>query len=47
MSGLAVVPIELPRVLFLGICLDFYYCLGRVLPPKLGALQSTILEINP
>lgn len=27
---------EVPRVLFLGICLDFYYCLERVLLPKLG-----------
>ena len=27
---------EVPRVLFLGICLDFYYCLWRVLLPKLG-----------
>ncbi|MDK8481472.1 hypothetical protein, partial [Corynebacterium marquesiae] len=25
---------EVPRVLFLGICLDFYYCLRRVLVPK-------------
>ncbi len=28
--------IEVPRVLFLGICLDFYYCLRRVLVPKFG-----------
>ena len=27
---------EVPRVLFLGICLDFYYCLWRVLLPKFG-----------
>ena len=27
---------EVPRVLFLGICLDFYYCLRRVLVPKFG-----------
>ena len=27
---------EVPRVLFLGICLDFYYCLRRVLLPKFG-----------
>ncbi len=27
---------EVPRVLFLGICLDFYFCLGRVLLPKFG-----------
>jgi len=25
-----------PRVLFLGICLDFYYFLWRVLLPKFG-----------
>ncbi|MDK8587114.1 hypothetical protein QP904_11635, partial [Corynebacterium kefirresidentii] len=24
---------EVPRVLFLGVCLDFYYCLRRVLVP--------------
>ena len=29
-------PIEVPRVLFLGVCLDFYYCLRRVLVPKFG-----------
>ncbi|MGV0407882.1 hypothetical protein ACUY21_11825, partial [Corynebacterium marquesiae] len=29
-------PTEVPRVLFLGICLDFYYCLRRVLVPKFG-----------
>ena len=28
--------IEVPRVLFLGVCLDFYYCLRRVLVPKFG-----------
>lgn len=28
--------VEVPRVLFLGICLDFYYCLRRVLVPKFG-----------
>ncbi|WP_206759709.1 hypothetical protein, partial [Corynebacterium belfantii] len=28
--------IEVPRVLFLGICLDFYYSLWRVLLPKIG-----------
>ena len=28
--------IEVPRVLFLGICLDFYYFLRRVLLPKIG-----------
>ncbi|MFS0418546.1 hypothetical protein ACL1BA_13170, partial [Corynebacterium striatum] len=28
--------LEVPRVLFLGICLDFYYCLRRVLVPKFG-----------
>ena len=27
---------EVPRVLFLGICLDFYYFLRRVLLPKIG-----------
>ncbi|MFS0212474.1 hypothetical protein ACL1EU_13410, partial [Corynebacterium striatum] len=27
---------EVPRVLFLGVCLDFYYCLRRVLVPKFG-----------
>ena len=27
---------EVPRVLFLGICLDFYYFLRRVLLPKFG-----------
>ena len=27
---------EVPRVLFLGICLDFYYSLLRVLLPKFG-----------
>ena len=27
---------EVPRVLFLGICLDFYYCPWRVLLPKFG-----------
>ncbi|OLN14501.1 transposase [Corynebacterium diphtheriae] len=26
----------MPRVLFLGICLDFYYYLRRVLLPKFG-----------
>ena len=26
----------MPRVLFLGVCLDFYYCLRRVLVPKFG-----------
>ena len=28
--------VEVPRVLFLGICLDFYYFLRRVLLPKIG-----------
>ena len=28
--------LEVPRVLFLGICLDFYYFLRRVLLPKIG-----------
>ena len=27
---------EVPRVLFLGICLDFYYYLRRVLLPQFG-----------
>ena len=27
---------EVPRVLFLGVCLDFYYFLWRVLLPKFG-----------
>ncbi|WP_246817314.1 transposase [Corynebacterium sp. HMSC072D12] len=27
---------EVPRILFLGICLDFYYFLRRVLLPKFG-----------
>ena len=27
---------EVPRVLFLGICLDFHYCLWQVLLPKFG-----------
>ena len=27
---------EVPRVLFLGICLDFYFYLRRVLLPKFG-----------
>ena len=27
---------EVPRILFLGICLDFYYYLRRVLLPKFG-----------
>lgn len=31
-----VTPTEVPRVLFLGVCLDFYYCLRRVLVPKFG-----------
>ena len=28
--------LEVPRVLFLGICLVFHYCLWQVLLPKLG-----------
>ena len=37
-AGLGVLsfPFEVPRVLFLGICLDFYYFLRRVLLPKIG-----------
>lgn len=28
--------LEVPRVLFLGICLDFHYCLWQVLLPEFG-----------
>ena len=31
-----VLVVEVPRVLFLGICLVFHYCLWQVLLPKLG-----------
>ena len=36
LAALAYPLIEVPRVLFLGVCLDFYYCLRRVLVPKFG-----------
>ncbi|WP_343947469.1 hypothetical protein, partial [Rothia terrae] len=35
-SGDNALTVEVPRVLFLGICLDFYYHLRRVLLPKIG-----------
>ena len=37
---------EVPRVLFLGICLDFYYFLRRVLLPKFGALRNLDVRVG-
>ena len=39
-------PGEVPRVLFLGICLDFYYFLWRVLLPKFGALRNLDVRVG-
>ena len=35
--------IEVPRVLFLGICLDIYFCLGRVSLPKFGFHRECLM----